>query len=404
MLAWLDTAWFPWAWMAFWAAVHVPAALVSWHYVMAGAALLPSTAADGGLHLYAAHPELQMGPLTFLLMSPLGRVPEVVGGVAVAALIVVAGPLLLNLLPRLLDVPVSARQRGLAAVVLLPVWAELGVHYVHVDDALALGLLVAAMLAVSRERAVLAGVLLAASVDSKPWALAFVPILLALPRDRWWRAVGAWGACVALAWLPFLVADPGTMHAGRFEIPNDASSSLRVLGFTGAGTPMWDRPVQVLAGVVLATVAVRRGRWLAVPAIALGVRMLLDPATYPYYEAGLVLATLLVDLGLRRTRWPWLSMLVLAGTYVPRHLAALTPTDPQLGALRAVVTVVVLASALGLDPRSVDVRALAPRALARRLAATVRRRRPQPIAPPRISTPICSASRTRSAWSRDCEE
>lgn len=349
-LGWLDSRWFPWVWMAFWAALHVPTALVSWHYVMTGAALLRSAAPDGGLHLYAAHPELQMGPLTFLVMSPFGHVPEVVSGVVVAVLVAAAGPVLVALLPTLVGVPVSARQRGLAALVLLPVWAELGVHYAHLDDALALALLVGAMLAVRRDRAIVAALLLAASADAKPWALAFLPVLLGLPRTRWVRALGTWTAGVAVAWLPFLLADPGTLHAGRFAIPNDASSSLRALGFTEPGTPMWDRPVQVLLGLALATVAVHRGRWLAVPAIALGVRMLLDPATYPYYEAGLVLATVLVDLGLRRTRWPWLSIVAVAGTYVARHLTVLTPTDPQLGVLRAVVTLTVLAVALGPDP------------------------------------------------------
>ena len=393
LLGWLDSAWFPWVWTAFWGLLHVPGALVSWHYVMTGAALLRSPAADGGLHLYAAHPELQMGPLTFLVMSPFGRVPELVTGVVVAVLIAAAGPVLLHVLPVLLDAPVTARQRGLVAVVLLPVWAELGVHYAHLDDALALGLLVVAMLAVSRDRPVLAALLLAASADAKPWALAFLPILLGLPRARWVRALGTWGAGVAVAWLPFLVADPGTLHAGRFAIPNDASSSLRALGITAPGTPIWDRPVQVLVGLALATVAVRRGRWLAVPAVALGVRMLLDPATYPYYEAGLVLATVLVDLGVRRTRWPWLSIVVLAGTYVPRHLGPLTPTDGQLGALRVVVTLVTVVVALGPDPRDV----------LRRMTATVRGRA-HPPAPPRISTPICSASRIRKAVSSASEE
>lgn len=356
VLAWLDTAWFPWVWMAFWAAVHIPQALVSWHYVMTGAALLPSAAPDGGLHLYAAHPELQMGPLTFLVVAPFGHAPEVVSGVVAAVLVAAAGPVLLRVLPGLVGVPVTARQRALAAVVLLPVWAELGVHYVHLDDALALCLLVGAMVAVRRDRPLVAGLLLAASADAKPWALAFVPLLLALPRRRWVVALGTWTAAVAVAWLPFLVADPGTMHAGRFEIPNDPSSSLRALGVTAAGTPMWDRPVQVLLGVALAVLVVRRGRWLAVPAVVLGVRVLLDPATYPYYAAGLVLATVLVDLGVRRTRWPWLSIVVVAGTYVPRHLGSLTPTDPQLGVLRAVVSVVVLALAIGPGPREVVAR------------------------------------------------
>ena len=114
-LAWLDAPWFLWAWMALWATVHVRTALVSWHYVVTGATLLRSPASDGGLHLYAAHPELQMGPLTFLLVSPFRAAPEVLTGAAVAVLIAAVGPAVLQVLPRVVDVPVSPRQRALAA-------------------------------------------------------------------------------------------------------------------------------------------------------------------------------------------------------------------------------------------------------------------------------------------------
>jgi hypothetical protein len=185
----------------------------------------------------------------------------------------------------------------------------------------------------------------------KPWALAFVPLLLVLPRERWSRAVLVWVAAVAAAWLPFIVADPLTLHAGGFTIPNVASSSLRALGVTAASTPSWDRPVQVLLGVALGAVAVRRGRWLAVPAVVLAVRMLLDPGAYPYYTAGLVLATVVVDLCWRRTRWPWVSMGVVAGLYVVRSLGPFTPTDEVLGWLRAATLLGVLAVTLGPDWR-----------------------------------------------------
>lgn len=353
LLGWLDSAWFPWAWMSLWALAHVPGALTSWHFVMSGATLLGSPGRLGGLHLYATHPELQMGPLTFLAAAPFSGAPEWLSGAVAAIIIAAAGPAILIVVPRMLAVTITGRQRGLAAAVLLPIWAELAVHYTHLDDALALVLLIAAMYAVSRDRAVLAALLLAASADAKPWALAFVPLLLALPRARWHRAVGVWGAGVAVAWLPFVIADPMTLHAGKFSIPNDLSSSLRVFGVAAPSTPLWDRPLQLLVGVALGVVAVRRGRWLAVPAVAISVRMLLDPGTYPYYTAGLVLATVLVDLGWRRTRWPWLSTIVAGGLYLPRHLGPLTPTDPELGVLRALTLLVVIGVVLGPDWRSV---------------------------------------------------
>ena len=346
-LRWLDSAWFPWVWMALWAAGHVGNSLVSWHFVVAGAALLRTGGAHAGLHLYATHPELQMGPLTFAAATPLSGLPLRLSG-AIAAIVVAAiGPAVLVAISRFPDLSVTSRQRGLAAAILLPIWAELAVHYTHLDDALALAFLMAGMLAIAWRRPIPAALLLAASSDAKPWALGFVALVLVLPRDRWLRAGGVWCVAVAVAWLPFILADPKTLHAGGFSIPNDASSSLRALGITASATPLWDRPVQLLLGCALAVVAVRRGRWLVVPAVVLAVRMLLDPGTYPYYTAGLVLATVLVDLGWRRTRWPWVSMWVAFSLYAMRHLGPLTPTDPALGWVRAATLVILLVVVLG---------------------------------------------------------
>lgn len=50
-----------------------------------------------------------------------------------------------------------------------------------------------AVRSVTRGNAALTGVFLALAMDSKPTALAFVPLLLALPREKWLRA-GLWTA------------------------------------------------------------------------------------------------------------------------------------------------------------------------------------------------------------------
>jgi len=283
--------------MALWAAAQVGHALVSWHFIATGAALLGSDDTGAGLHLYATHPQLQIGPLTFLAAAPLNGLPAWLSGSVAAVVIAATAPAMLLSLSHLPHLTVTSRQRGLAAAVLLPVWAELAVHYTHLDDALALVLLIAGMHAVARCRPIPAALLLAESADAKPWALAFVPLLLVLPRDRWHRAVPVWLVAVAAAWLPFVLADSLTLHAGGFSIPNVASSSLRAMGVTAASTPSWDRPVQLLLGIALGAVAVHRGRWLVVPAVVLATRMLLDPGAYPYYTAGLVLATVIMDLG-----------------------------------------------------------------------------------------------------------
>jgi len=340
--------------MALWSVGQVRHSLVSWHFVATGAALLGSDDAGAGLHLYATHPELQIGPLTFLAAAPLNGLPVWLSGAVVAIAIAATGPAILLSLSRLPHLNITNRQRGLAGALLLPVWAELAVHYTHLDDALALVLLVAGLHAVARRKPIPAALLLAMSVDAKPWALAFVPLLLVLPRDRWRQAALVWLASVAAAWLPFVLTDPRTLHAGGFSIPNVASSSLRTLGFTAATTPSWDRPVQLILGVALAAVAVRRGRWLVVPAVVLAVRMLLDPGAYPYYTAGLVLATVLMDVGWRQTRWPWVSMEVVAGLYAVRSLGSFTPTNEMLGWLRATTLLGVLVVALGPELQRLD--------------------------------------------------
>ena len=371
LLRWLDSAWFPWAWMALWAGAQVGHALVSWHFFATGAALLSSDATGAGLHMYATHPQLQIGPLAFLAATPLNGLASWLSGAITAASIAATAPAMLQSLSRLPGLTISNRQRGLAAGVLMPVWAELAVHYAHLDDALALVLLVGAIHAVARSRPLAAALLLAASAGAKPWALAFVPLLLVLPRVRWRRAAAVWSAAVVAAWLPFVVADPRTLHAGGFSIPNVASSSLRALGITAASTPSWDRPVQLLVGVVLGAVAVRRGRWLVVPAVVLAVRMLLDPGAYPYYTADLLLATVAVDVGWRQTRWPWVSMGVVAGLYAVRFMGLMTPTDAELGWLRAATLLAVLTVEPGPDWRKHPSYVLPERLRARRVRALI---------------------------------
>src|ERR1035437_6988518 len=197
LLTLLDSAWFPWVWMALWAAAQGGHALVPCNYMATGAALLGSDDTGAGRHLYATRPQLQIGPLTFLAAAPLNGLPAWLSGSVAAVVIAATAPAMLLSLSHLPHLTVTSRQRGLAAAVLLPVWAELAVHYTHLDDALALVLLIAGRHAVARCRPIPAPLLLAASADAKPWALAFVPLLLVLPRDRWYRALLMWLAAVA---------------------------------------------------------------------------------------------------------------------------------------------------------------------------------------------------------------
>jgi hypothetical protein len=203
MLRWLHCVRFPWAWMAAWAGAQMRHALVSLHSFSTEAAPLSSGETSPGLHVHARHPELQIGPLAFLAAAPLSGLASWLSGAMAAATIAATAPARLLALSHFPDLTISNRQRGLAAAGLMPVWAELAVHYVHLDDALALVLMLAAKHAVASSRPLAAALPLPASTGAGPWAWAFVPVLFVLPRVQWHRAAAVWLAAV-------VVPDPQT--------------------------------------------------------------------------------------------------------------------------------------------------------------------------------------------------
>lgn len=337
--------WWLWAWAAAWTGARIPGGGGSWHYFALGSRVLFGDDAGEGLHLYAAHPDLQIGPIAFLVATPL----RLLGGRLLAVLVMSAtGPFLLNAVWHLVPAPARRPSRLLTAgLVFLPIWAELATHAGHLDDVLALMFAVAALHAVRSGHPVATGVLLAASADAKPWAAAFVPLLLALPgRDRL-RASAAWALTLAAAWAPFLLYDGRTLSAARFTIPTAMSSGLRALGFAYANTPSWDRPAQLALGCLLGTVAVLRGRWPAVLLLGTAARILLDPEVYSYYTAGILLGALTYDLVLTARRWPLLTTAGLLSLHVVRLVAHVAPISMHvLGLLRVAYVVVAVAAAL----------------------------------------------------------
>lgn len=308
-------------WVLLWCGLYAWGGGLAWHFFVQGARALGDgdDRLTGGLHLYAGLPQLQIGPLALLatrLLSPGGpglslRLAQVAGVLAGLAVIVLAGRLARWARP---DQPAAlvARRLRLAAVFFLPAWLYLAVASVHLDDVLALLCGLAGVAAAVRRRPVLAGLLLGLAADAKPWALPFAAILLLLPG---WRArlagAGALAATVAVAWLPFVLADPRSVNAARFTIANTAYTALRVLGVHSPRTPVWDRPAQAMLGLALAALAVRRGRWVAVPLVVVASRVVLDPGTNLYYVAGVAVGAMLVDTAGSGVPW-WTASAVLA--------------------------------------------------------------------------------------------
>ncbi len=331
------------AWTVLWFVVVEPNGGFSWHYLRTGGELIyqgSSGDGTGGLNLYAHHPELQMGPVSFLIAGLFNPFPEHTGQFLAAALMSLLGLVIVVLAGRsaawhFLGTGTNhqrLRQRVLiAGLAFIPMWIEVSVRFGHLDDVLALFFTALAVRSVTRGNAALTGVFLALAMDSKPTALAFVPLLLALPEEKWLRA-GLWMAgLVAVAWLPFFIGDMNSFSAAKFAIPNHPASALRWLGVADPETPGWDRPAQFALGLLLGCLAVWRGRWAAVVLLGANARIVLDPSVYTYYTASVLLGTLLWDvIGQRRLVpwWSWLALLILYGSVF------VVPDDSARGLIR----------------------------------------------------------------------
>lgn len=322
---------------------------VSWRFFALGGRLLTNPGPGGGLDVYARHPALQIGPLPLVAAAVLNALGPL-SRIAAVAVLTVAGFVMLGVIGqmRIGGVRLSRRRLFVLALLFMPVWMELAFHYAHLDDGLALLAATVAMREAGRGRAVSTALALALAADCKPWAVAFVPLLFVVaPRDRM-RAFAVWASGVAVAWVPFVVADWHTLLAATFRIPNTATSALRALGVTAGATPAWDRPAELVFGTLLAALAVRTGRWPAAPFAAVCVRILLDPGTYAYYTAGLVITAVLVDAFLTRLRAP----VYTAGAVVAVYLLRAVPVDAAaLGALRATYCLLALTALFLLTPR-----------------------------------------------------
>jgi hypothetical protein len=277
-----------------------------WHYFTQASDLLFGRHTrgfdqPGGLHLFANYPELHMGPLSVVLAGFFRLLPGD-GRLAAEAAMCALGPVAVLLLER-----AARRVRPTAdpllqfatlagGLVFLRAWIETAGPIAHLDDVVVLGGAAVAAYAVAARRPYLAAAAIGLAVAGKTWAVLLLPLLACFPRREAVRATAFAGALSAVAWLPFVLADRATIGALGVNQANDAASGLRALGIHTAMTPHWLRPLQIGLGLALALVAVARGRWALALLVAVAARLALDPATFPYYTPGLVLAALVFDL------------------------------------------------------------------------------------------------------------
>src|SRR5579875_188865 len=175
----------------------------------------------GGLHLYAEHNIVQIGPPPLLVVAALQWLPPHVVGTLLAAVMAAVGIGCIRCaeLTALALAPTAKRGRTrvaatCAGVVAAPLWAWEAGQWRHLDDVMAIGCVMAAMALISRNRSWwLAGALVGVGVASKPWALILAPVLLGLPRQTRSKAALLAIAVAGGFWAPFVLADAGTVHA-----------------------------------------------------------------------------------------------------------------------------------------------------------------------------------------------
>lgn len=315
----------------------------AWHFFELAADLLVGDGPGGdgqGLALYRDHPELQFGPLSILVALPL----TLLGGAGEIVVMILGSVAGLVLVRMSLDAYGEIRPRvaAVVAVVIVVTWGDVVVRTAHIDDAITLLAVAAAVRAITQDRgraSTLATVMLAVAAAAKPWGVIFAPLAAApAGRWRWLRPIVAAGIGVA-TWVPFMLAAPATLDTSEFGIRTDPTSVLRALGVDAATTPTWVRPAQLVGGMVLVAALVAARRWPAAVLAGVAWRLLLDPGAHRYYTIGFVLGALLVELGSRRDRIPWFTIaaaLVLEVTAMPD-----VPAGPAR-ALRAATVMVAL--------------------------------------------------------------
>jgi len=293
---------------------------------------------------------------SLIMRAPFAMAPELWGGGELAVFRLAALPCLLAAIALAVVLAAQTLARGLgrgsAVLVALLVagnpitWKALEIG--HPEELLGGVLCVAAVLAAFGGRPGVAGVVLGLAIANKAWGLLAVgPVLLALPRGHWRVLLIAGGLAVAFA-LPLLLAaaPEGTPHGAAASgaifhpwqawwflgspdeiVPNGSGGTL-----VARSAPAWLSPIPhpliVGLAVPLSLLAWRRGGDpLALLALLLLLRCLLDPWNNVYYGLPFVLALAAWE-PLRERRAPVLALGAVVMTFVTmERLLEVAPLD-----------------------------------------------------------------------------
>jgi hypothetical protein len=245
-------------------------------------------------------------------------------------------------------------------------------HWGHPEELLTAALCVGAIIAATRGRGLLAGVLLGLAVATKQWAvIAVIPTLLAATQQRLRLGLVAGTLAAAIA-LPALLLQPQAVVATHaaivvaqtqsvtsppnvwwpFSTPRTATDRKASSSGFGAKIPNWlgtlAHPLIVLLGIPLGWLFWRR-RALLRPEDALGLfallmllRCLLDPWNIDYYHAPFLLALLGWE-ALGRHAWPRVTLFASAALALTFPASVDTMSELSADSLRYCVTYLVWA-------------------------------------------------------------
>ena len=305
-----------------------------WIYYRAGARLLFGNV---GLNLYAVRPGIQIGPLALAFAAPLdalGNGSKVPGSILAAALLIPALALTRAVARDALGATLVERTLLPGTLLVALGWFTI-VAIGQYGDALALVGTLVAMRQLQLGRPAIAGVAFALGVAAKPWTFAALPVLLLAPGRGRVRAMVAAAVVIAATWLPFVISDHRTLHAGRavYVVPPDAWQRLVGIGDVG---PWWWRAAQLLVCWLVALPwVVRAGRTgdfsvgvIEVAAITALVRLMTELGTWGYYVAAALPLVLGLELVRRSGRFPTATALLCV---------AIVNLEPVIGGTAAAI-------------------------------------------------------------------
>lgn len=323
-------------------------------FVQLGSLLLTAPR-TGGLHLYSSVPQLQMGPLTWLVGRVLWAVDpyHLQRSVWLAGLLLLVATLHFAARGAARESDMTPDLRAAAATggaVLALGWVDMVQGWGHLDDACALALVIAAWAYAREGRAGCAGLALGAAAGFQPVVLLAAPLLLMVPRRRHAATVAA--GLLVIIYAPFLLAAPRTlMRLARVRILVQPGAVIHLLAAAGAPAPAWVRPAQLLMAATLGAVAVRRDRPDLVILAAFFSRLLLDAGNWSYYTVQVMLGLFVSELvraahGGRAVNWVGLRPLLVWVTLSFDPFLITLPPDLA----RAAALIVAAASCLPARP------------------------------------------------------